>query len=82
VSNRIQVPDSQTLLNSIHPGWYRNIQLANWGWRMLSLFIDYFVVPFPFILILGGILSPRAMWITVYVIWWLNSALLQGHTSQ
>jgi RDD family len=80
--SRIQVPDSQTLLNGIHPGWYRNIQLANWGLRVVSGAIDYIMVPFPFIVILGAFISPRAMWITVYLIWWLNSAFLQGHTGQ
>jgi hypothetical protein len=52
--SRIQVPDSQTLLNGIHPGWYRNVQLDNWGWRVMSGLVDYLVVPFPFVIILGG----------------------------
>jgi hypothetical protein len=84
MSSRIQVPDSQTLLNGIHPGWYRNIRLANWGWRVVSGLVDYIILPFPPAMILGAVfdLDGRAMWFIVYSIWWLNSAFLQGHTGQ
>jgi hypothetical protein len=84
VSSRIQVPDSQTLLNGLHPGWYRNIRLANWGLRMTSGLVDYILVPFPPAMLLGAVLdlSGGAMWFIVWSMCWLNSAFLQGHTGQ
>ena len=50
---RMLVPDNQTLLNGWHIGWYRNVHLANWLWRVLAGVIDYILVPWPVLFVAG-----------------------------
>jgi hypothetical protein len=78
-----QLPSNQTLLNGGHVGWYRDIHLANWLWRVMAGVIDYFLVPVPFVFV-AAFFEPGGdtLWILVFFVWWLNSGILQGHTGQ
>jgi hypothetical protein len=70
-------------LNGVHVGWYRDIHLANWLWRMGAGIIDYVLVPWP-VLFVAAFFRPSGdtLILIMFIVWWLNSCGLQGHTGQ
>jgi Mce-associated membrane protein len=80
---QMELPATQTLLNGRHAGWYRDVKLANWGWRVLAGLIDYPLLEFVVLLIAPIFTENVHTWMLITVIvWWLNSAVVQGHTGQ